>query len=88
MDPLDLAEQWSGLTLTALGTLGTLGPPIYLRVPSARGSPRVFGLIVLRGQPSATYDLETGGSSQPSSRTARSASIRLDTFNAFRIAVT
>src|SRR5262249_61852376 len=35
MDPLDLAGQWSGLTLTAHGTPG---PPIYLRVPSARGT--------------------------------------------------
>ena len=41
------------------------------------------------GPPHSTaYDLGVGGNFQPSSPTAMTASVRLDTFNALRIAVT
>jgi hypothetical protein len=46
MDPLDLAGQWSGLTLTALGTLG---PPIYLREPMCPREPKGGGGRVCPG---------------------------------------
>src|ERR1700678_2369716 len=67
------------------------GPPSFSRRPDC-GSYRSFDGAARNDAPvlanGGRYELATGGNSQPNSETAITASVRLVTANALRIAVT